>query len=134
MRHLNLFYIIIFSLSSYTSKSQSGVSNIDTLLVGNWKGTSICQVKNSPCHDEVVVYHLSKNKGVDTFYINASKIVNGQEEEMGVVPCIYNQKKNQLTSTAYNSEWTFNIKDAKLEGTLIFHGSLYRVIEVTKQY
>ena len=31
--------------------------NYDTLLIGVWKGSSICQIKNSPCHDETVVYY-----------------------------------------------------------------------------
>ena len=35
--------------------------NYDTLLIGVWKGSSICQIKNSPCHDETVVYYISKN-------------------------------------------------------------------------
>jgi hypothetical protein len=115
-------------------QAQTALVKADTLLVGTWKGTSVCQVKNSPCHDETVIYRISKNSGVDTFYINANKIVNSVEEEMGILPCIYNERKNQLISTAYNGIWTFDIETAKLEGTLIFRGDLYRKIKVYKQY
>jgi len=30
-------------------------------IEGVWKGTSLCQIKDSPCHDETVVYHISKD-------------------------------------------------------------------------
>ena len=129
----SLLFSIILCLASKSSQAQNGVIKIDTLLTGTWNGTSICQIKNSSCHDENVVYHISKNRGVDTFYINASKIVNGVEEEMGILPFVYNKKTNQLTSTAYGI-WTFNIEGVKLEGTLLVHGDLYRKIKVYKHY
>jgi len=133
MLKLSLLFSIILCLASKSNQAQKGVVKIDTLLIGTWNGTSICQMKNSPCHDETVVYHISKNRGVDTFYINASKIVNGVEEEMGILPFIYNKKTNQLTSTAYGI-WTFNIEGVKLEGTLLVHGDLYRKIKLYKHY
>lgn len=129
-----LLFSITLCLLSKPNHAQTGLVKIDTLLAGTWKGTSICQLKNSPCHDETVVYHISKNTAADTFYINAGKIVNGVEEEMGIVPCVYNKKTNQLISTAYKGTWTFNIAGDTLEGTLIFHGGLYRKIIVYKYY
>ena len=128
-----LLFSLILCLASKSNQAQTAVVKIDTLLVGSWHGTSICQVKNSSCHDETVVYHVSKNRGADTFYINAGKIVNGVEEEMGILPFVYNKKTNQLTSTAYGI-WTFNVEGAKLEGTLLLHGDLYRKIIVYKHY
>jgi hypothetical protein len=80
------------------------------------------------------VYHISKNKNVDTFYINANKIVNGVEEEMGILPFVYNQKTNQFISTAYKGIWTFTLEGNKLEGTLFSKGVLYRKIRIYKQY
>ncbi len=128
-----LLFSLIFCSASNPNQAQTSQVKIDTLLTGTWKGTSLCQIKTSPCHDETVVYHISKNKGVDTFYINANKIVNGVEEEMGILPFVYNQKTKQLTSTAYGI-WTFNIEGVKLEGTLLVRGDLYRKIVVYKQY
>ena len=96
----SLLFSIILCLASKSNQAQNGAFKIDTLLIGTWNGTSICQIKNSPCHDETVVYHISKKRGVDTFFINAGKIVNGVEEEMGILPFVYNKKTNQFTSTA----------------------------------
>jgi hypothetical protein len=129
----SLLFSIILCLASKSNQAQIGVVKIDTLLIGTWNGTSICQLKNSPCHDETVVYHISKNRGADTFFINAGKIVNGVEEGMGILPFVYNKKTNQLTSTAYGI-WTFNLEGDKLEGTLLVHGDLYRRIKVYKHY
>src|SRR4051812_48368933 len=128
-----LLFSLVLCLAGKSNQAQTAVVKMDTLLVGNWHGTSICQVKNSPCHDETVVYHISKNKGVDTFYINAGKMINGVEEGMGILPFVYNKKTNQLTSTAHGI-WTFNIEGVKLEGTLLSGGSLYRKIILYKHY
>ena len=128
-----LLFSLILCLAGKSSQAQTGLVNIDSLLEGTWKGTSICQIKNSPCHDETVVYHIAKNKGVDTFYVTANKIINGVEEEMGILPFVYNKKTKELISTAYGI-WTFNIEGVKLEGTLLVRGDLYRKIVVYKQY
>jgi hypothetical protein len=128
-----ILFSLILCLAGKANYAQTAAGKVDTLLVGTWRGTSICQVKNSPCHDETVVYHISKNSGVDTFYVNASKIVNGVEDGMGILPFVYNKKTSQFTSTAYGI-WTFNIDGAKLEGTLLVRGDLYRKIILYKQY
>jgi hypothetical protein len=132
MLKLTLVSWFILCLCKESIQGQAKVK-MDTLLMGTWRGTSICQIKNSPCHDETVVYHISKNNGTDTFYVNASKIVNGVEEEMGILPFVYNGKKNQFISTAYGI-WTFNIEGSKLEGTLFVRGELYRKIIIYKHY
>jgi len=128
-----LLLSFILCLVSRSTQAQNTVVRIDTLLVGTWKGSSICQVKNSPCHDESVVYHISKKLGLDSFSVNASKIVNGAEDEMGILPFFYNEKTKQFSSTAYGT-WTFNLEGNKLEGTLYVRGELYRKIKLFKIY
>jgi len=103
-----------------------------SLIVGTWKGTSLCQVKNSPCHDEKVVYYITKADSVDRYIIQANKIVNNKEEEMGPLKVILNRKTNQLISTEYGNTWTFTIHGEKMPGSLVYRESLYRLIEVTK--
>ena len=132
LKYLLSSFILCLAIDS--GQAQSSPVKVDTLLIGTWKGTSICQVKNSPCHDETVVYHISKNKNVDTFYIDAYKIVNGMEDDMGILPFVYNKKTNQFISTAYKGIWTFTLEGNKLEGTLFSKGVLYRKIRIYKQY
>lgn len=39
----------------------SGASDLAE-VVGTWEGETICQVANSPCHDEHVIYRSPKRK------------------------------------------------------------------------
>lgn len=125
----SLVAVVLSCLSFYLAKGQVSA---DISIPGTWKGTSICQVKNSPCHDEVVVYHISKAPGTDSFSVMANKIVNAKEEEMGTIPFKFDRKNNQLISTAYGL-WTFTVKGNDMEGTLVYKGELYRIIKVSKQ-
>ena len=111
-----LKWSLLFSFLLCLSKPDNAQTGpgIDTLLTGTWNGTSLCQIKNSPCHNEIVVYHISKINGTHTFTIYANKIVHGVEEEMGILPCVYNKLTKQLTSAAYGT-WTFSIEGDKLE-------------------
>lgn len=124
--------ILLLLVCSGISNNLNAQVNYDTLIIGVWKGSSICQIKNSPCHDETVVFYISKKTGIDTFYINGNKVVNGVEEEMGILPFTLNKETNQLISTSYGL-WTFTIKQRKIEGTLVVNGALYRILNLTKQ-
>lgn len=44
--------------------------------VGVWRGTSLCTVRPSPCHDEVVVYYITRANGSDSLTLDARKIVD----------------------------------------------------------
>ena len=125
-------FFLTLLLSCTIAKGQNKPS-VDSLLTGVWQGTSICQVKNSPCHDEIVVYHISRSTKPNTFVILMNKIVKNKEEEMGTLTCRLNRKTNELTSKEYNAVWTFLLSDRKLSGSLYVHNALYRVIEVTKK-
>ncbi|HET9056518.1 MAG TPA: hypothetical protein VFN30_06705 [Chitinophagaceae bacterium] len=122
--------ILFFSIVN-SAKAQK--NSIDSMIIGIWKGTSTCQIKNSPCHDETVVYYISKIQGIDTFNISANKIVNGKEEEMGIIGCKLDKMNNRLLSASPNTLWTFNFKNKNLNGTLYFKGNLYRIIKLVKQ-
>jgi hypothetical protein len=129
MKAILLF--VFFVAASFHLNAQAKQNSIDN-FIGKWKGTSICQVKNSPCHDEIVVYYISKGNTPDSCVIQANKIVKGVEEDMGPLPCVYNSKTNELSSTAYNSLWNFQLMNGKIEGTLIHKGNLYRIINLTE--
>jgi hypothetical protein len=127
-----IFYFFFTCIIVIAGKAQANKPAPDSLLIGTWKGSSICQIKDSPCHDETVVYHITKHPGTDTFNVLMNKIVKDKEEEMGILPCTYNNKTRQLLSTAYSGTWTFRLDKGKLKGTLFFRGYLYRVINITK--
>jgi len=78
--------------------------------VGVWRGTSLCRVRPSPCKDEIVVYRITRLNASDSLSIDARKIVNGQEEEMGVLGCRSATSGAQVT---YNVEWRVALHDSR---------------------
>lgn len=104
-------------------------------IEGVWKGTSLCQVKNSPCHDEVVVYYISKESDGKTYKMIANKVVNGKEEDMGTIPFTYDEKKKVFVSidSARNARWEFKVTGNVMKGTLTNKGELYRLVDVKKE-
>ena len=85
---------------------------------GVWRGTSLCTVHPSPCHDEVVVYRITHEKTRDSLSIDARKIVNGQEEEMGVIGCKATEQGSKLTCMMGNGMWAFAVRGDSLVGEL----------------
>jgi hypothetical protein len=100
---------------------------------GMWKGTSLCQIKESPCHDEVVVYHVSRGAAEDRVVITMNKVVEGKEEEMGSVDCVDGGGRGVLTcNTDGRGVWSFTLAGDAMTGTLMYRGQLYRRIEAQR--
>jgi len=102
---------------------------------GNWKGTSLCQVKNSSCHDETVVYHISKNSGSNLYPVDAGKIIDGKENDMGTLNFSFDPKQMILflVDSVQQVKWEFKVIGKEMHGTLISKGKLYRIVELKKE-
>jgi len=123
-RSILLLFILIYGRSV---RAQS--------FEGIWKGTSLCQIKNSPCHDEIVVYHISKDSTGKSYEVIANKIVDGKEEYMGTIPFTYDDKQKVFVSvdSVRNARWEFKITGSAMKGTLMYKGDLYRIVNVKKE-
>jgi hypothetical protein len=86
--------------------------------VGVWRGTSLCLVRESPCHDEIVVYRITAGGAADSFAIDARKIVNGQEEEMGILDCRFTDANAELRCIIPRAIWSFTVRRDSLVGEL----------------
>jgi len=86
--------------------------------VGTWRGTSLCQLRLSACHDEVVVYRITRTRTTDSLSMDARKIVDGQEEDMGVLGCRFDATSARLTCAMRNGVWDFTIRRDSLVGEL----------------
>jgi hypothetical protein len=86
--------------------------------VGEWRGTSLCRLRPSACKDENVVYRITRVNASDTLSLDARKIVNGKEEEMGVLECRYAAAGARITCTMPNGVWHFAIRGDSLVGEL----------------
>ena len=123
-RSILLLFILIYGK---TVRAQS--------FEGIWKGTSICQIKNSPCHDEIVVYHISKDSTGKSYDMIANKIVDGKEVYMGTISFTYDNQQKVFVSvdSARKARWEFRITGNAMKGTLMYKGDLYRVVDVKKE-
>src|SRR5438309_6072987 len=87
--YCSIAIILLANLLPVSNKSQQDP------IVGTWKGSSICQVKNSPCHDESAIYHAVKAEG-NAYRFQMNKMVNGKEVEMGETVFTYDTDKQTL--------------------------------------
>ena len=87
-------------------------------VVGTWRGTSLCQMRPSACHDESVVYRVTPTSTRDSLAMDARKMVNGAEEEMGVLGCRFNASNAHLTCSMPNGVWHFTVRGDSLVGDL----------------
>ena len=85
--------------------------------VGVWRGTSVCLVRPSSCNDESVVYRITQTT-VDSVAFDALKIVNGKEEDMGVLGCRLVPRTGQLTCAIPRGVWYFTVRGDSLVGEL----------------
>jgi hypothetical protein len=85
---------------------------------GVWRGTSVCLVRPSACKDEIVVYRIIRAKASDSISVDARKIINARDEEMGVLPCRMAALGASFTCAIPNAVWRFTIRGDSLVGDL----------------
>ena len=86
--------------------------------VGVWRGTSKCMVRPSACNDEVTVYRIVRVNASDSLTIDAFRIVNGKEDDMGVIGCRSAESGALITCAMPNGVWRFAIRGDSLVGDL----------------
>jgi hypothetical protein len=102
-------------------------------VLGVWKGSSVCQIKDSPCHDESAVYYATKGAEPGTFQMKMNKVVGGEEQTMGTIDCSAGAESGSYVCRPNDSTmWTWKLEGDVLSGTLQFRGQLYRKIRVTR--
>lgn len=100
-------------------------------FVGVWRGTSTCTVRPSPCKDEIVVYRITRAAAGDSVLVDARKIVNAREEEMGVLACRVGTGAS-LTCAMRNGVWRFTVRGDSLVGELrLPDGTRYRDVALS---
>ncbi len=105
---------LALTLAGKTSAQSSAAAN----PIGTWRGTSTCLVHPSPCNDEIVVYRITPMKSPDSVSLAAFKIVRGQEEDMGVLNCLFTVKDGQLACAIPRGVWHFTVRGDSLTGEL----------------
>jgi hypothetical protein len=105
-------------------------------VLGDWGGESLCTIKDSPCHDEHVIYHIKPDpKDAGALERSANKVVNGAELYMGSPTCNYATAQHELRCTYKKDDhWVFRVSGDAMIGTLtIAENKLYRKISVKRK-
>ena len=121
--------LIIFSILAHAQAKPHD----DSLLIGTWKGTSICQVRPSPCNDEIAVYHIRRTDS-NTYHIVMNKVVKEKEEDMGQGDYTFDADRKTLSyrDEQYKTTWNFHVSGDRMEGTLLYQNKIYRIIKLSK--
>lgn len=106
-------------------------------ISGTWEGTSLCQVKPSPCHDEHVIYRVTE-RSAQHYRFDAYKLVDGKELFMGTIDFTFDPAHGELRATIVGNRGSASsrlaLKANHLSGSMtLADGTLYRLIEVTKR-
>jgi hypothetical protein len=107
-------------------------------VAGTWVGTSLCQIRPSPCHDEQVVYKI-KATGQQRYRIEAYKIIAGQEQYMGPLDLRFDAAAHRLNGSnrdraGIDHPWIFTLRGNHMSGrALTGDGKIFRLIEIDRR-
>jgi hypothetical protein len=106
----------------------------DSSVVGDWRGNSICVVRESACHDEDSLYHVTRLDGrPGWFSMKLDKIVDGKPVTMGTQECNYDSTKKSLVCEFPRGVMRFTIQGDRMEGTMtLTDATLWRKITLKK--
>ena len=103
--------------------------NTNAIMLGKWKGESLCTVKPSACHDETVVYEITAPAGSKDHVVwKADKIVDGKQVNMGSLECRYDS--HTITCDIPDrAVWSLTVDGDVMTGTLkLSDGTLFRKV------
>jgi hypothetical protein len=105
-----------------------------TSPVGDWRGSSICQVRPSACHDEEALYHVSRLAAKPgRFSLQADKIVDGKPEMMGVMECSFDSQTSALDCATDRLSLHLVVDGNKMQGAMNhLDGTVVRKIDLRK--
>jgi hypothetical protein len=123
-------------LAAAQSKSPDSACEI----LGTWEGESKCTIRDSPCHDEHVIYEIAPEKdksASNPLKLDGYKVVNGERQFMGTLRCDYYPAKKNLSCTFRGKnfdDWQYTLSGLTLQGTLTTDAgkTLYRKIIVKR--
>jgi len=124
-----MFYARIVSLALVISAIAAASE-----AAGTWRGESHCAVQNSACREETVIYLIRDVPDrLETVFIQADKIVDGQRVTMGTSEWQYDRNRHTLKWSTPRQVWLLDISGSRITGTLtLADGTLFRRMELRK--
>jgi len=133
-----IFMAAILAVSSVGQNQAGDRVRLDggkTALIGDWRGDSICVVRESACHDEDSLYHITQvPEKAGRFSLKADKIVGGKAITMGTSECSYDAKERVWEcAIPTGSSLRFTVEGNTLQGTMtLADKTLWRKITLKK--
>ena len=137
MKSLILYlFAVVVAISAVALSLHAASETRD--VIGTWEGESKCTVPDSPCHDEHVIYTIKPAAGGGGLMMQADKVVNGERQNMGTLPCRYDPAGKRLTCVtegAKPGDWIFTVSGDTMTGTATLRNphQLYRRVHVERQ-
>ncbi|MBZ5508339.1 MAG: hypothetical protein LAO78_23000 [Acidobacteriia bacterium] len=126
--------LFLTAIAATTAVAQSAkpAAGDNSSLTSDWRGTSICVVRESACHDEKALYHVKKlGDQPNRFSLQADKIVDEKPVTMGTTECNYQPEGHALTCELPKSVLHLTWQGSTLEGTMnLTDGTLWRNINL----
>jgi hypothetical protein len=125
----------IFGVVQSSPAGKAKPANSDVALpLGDWRGDSICVVRESACHDEEALYHVKALPDKPGWVsLQADKIVDGKPEIMGTNDCSYDAEKHILNCELERGSIHLTVAGDKMEGTMLLTDkTLWRRISLKK--
>lgn len=110
----------LFTLSCVGFSASQTTSANNSAILGDWRGTSLCLVKPSACHDEEALYHVkvAADKSGKLF-LQADRIVDGKPVVMGPnADCNYDAEKSFLRCDFSRGYVELTLEGDRLEGAM----------------
>ncbi len=123
----------------FCAVSLCAVAADETQVLGVWEGESVCTIRDSPCHDEHVIYEIAadpQRPGDLNIKADAFKVVNGEKQFMGTLHCTYAAPTLTCTgNTVHDDLWTFTVEGNTMTGELRIdkERKLYRKVRVARK-
>jgi len=133
MKALTLLLVVAISALPIHANASKGESVSDVAgLVGDWSGTSLCQVKPSACHDENVIFRFSHPHD-NKITVQADKVVDGKPVTMGSSEWTYDEAAHVLTWQIPRGTWKLVVEGNEMNGTLVVPDNItFRRVHLAK--
>jgi hypothetical protein len=122
-------------VSSFSARAaQIQPAPLDSPVLGDWHGESVCVVREGACRDEDSLYHVTNlPEKAAWFSMKLDKIVDGKPVTMGTTECSHSPAARTLTCEFPKGVLRFIVIGNKMEGTMtLSNGTLWRKLTLKR--
>lgn len=114
--------------------SLASLDGAESEAVGVWVGNSVCQVRESACRDESVIYTIAaEENNSGAVRVTADKVVEGKRITMGSGEYDFDAARHTLSHSDQYGSWQLSIRGDEMSGTLTLpDGTLFRRVALKK--